>query len=410
MNNTELRPGGGFIGNFGLIEFEAGKLKNITVEDIYTIDGQLQEKIEPPRQLTEKLGVDRFYLRDSNWSSDFTLNAATARDFYKKETGQDVTGVIALDLTFVQEILKSTGGIKLGDYNETITADNLFEKGEYASEIGFFPGSTQKRDFFGALSRSLIAELLDSQSISRLSLKLFETVQNALREKHVLASFDQPSLASYVTTHGFANQLPPANFNFTDSGETGDFLSLTEANLGANKVNRFLDRKIVYEMTVGRDADLVAKLTVAYTNNSRAETWPQGKYVNFLRVNVPAGSDLFAYQNADIKDPKSPEITTSGGLTTFAAYVDVPVGSTREVIFRYRIPKNIKLETAPTYSLYVQKQPGTGADPFTFTFHLPNYLAATKLNGQNLNPPTNDLVDETTLSTDKQFTVGIKQK
>src|SRR3989344_1433255 len=183
QNNTELRPGGGFIGNVGLIDFENGHLKNISVEDVYNIDGQLKEKIEPPVQLKDKLGVQQFYLRDSNWSPDFSQNAQLARDFFKKETGKTVDGVISLDLNLMEGILSATGPIKLPDYGETITADNLFDRGEYYSEIGFFPGSTQKKDFFGSLSRALIDRILGSLSTGdgQLSyLKLIQTINNSL--------------------------------------------------------------------------------------------------------------------------------------------------------------------------------------------------------------------------------------
>ena len=37
QNNTELRPGGGFIGNYAVIEFENGKFQNVSVDDIYNI-------------------------------------------------------------------------------------------------------------------------------------------------------------------------------------------------------------------------------------------------------------------------------------------------------------------------------------------------------------------------------------
>lgn len=416
QNNTELRPGGGFIGNVGLVEFESGRLKNVSVEDVYNIDGQLKEKIEPPPQLKDRLGVQQFYLRDSNWSPDFAQNASLARDFFKKETGKNVDGTVALDLSFMEELLKATGSIKLQDYDEEINSENLFDRGEYYSEIGFFPGSTQKKDFFGALSRALINRLIqtfsDQQSAVEGSvIKLVEVLQSGLSQKHLMLNYDDSVLASFVQTQGYNHPLPPINYNpADDSGETRDFLALSEANVGANKVNRYIERKISYDMTIGRDADLIAKLTISYTNNSQAETWPGGKYVNYLRIYVPNASTLTHYQNGTSTDTKEVTAASYGNLTVFSAFVEVPVKSTKEVTFTYRIPKNIKLETAPTYSLYVQKQPGTGLDPFTFTFHLPNYLEATKLNGEDQNPPAQNLELKTTLETDREFTVEVKKK
>jgi len=411
QNNNELRPGGGFIGNFGTIEFDQGKLKNITVEDIYTIDGQLKEKIQPPKQLAEKIGIDQLYLRDSNWSPDFTLNAATARDFFKKETGKSVDGVIAINLTFIQNLLEKLGPVKLEDFkNEEITAQNLFDRGQYWSEVGFFPGSTNKRDFFGALSRTLVAKILDGKNFSSW-LTLIQVTKNALAEKDLMLTFDNPNLATFIATHGWNQPVPPADFNPTDDTTgTRDFLALSEANLGANKANHFLERKLAYEMTIGRDADLIAKLTITYTNNSQAETWPAGKYVNFLRVCVPFAADLYEFKNGDNSDLKSFEVTTSGSLTTFATYVEVPIKSTRQVSFAYRIPKNIKLEKTPYYHLYVQKQPGTGQDPFEFTFNLPAYLKVKSVNQDPKLSGSQNLTVKTDLATDREFEIEVAKK
>ena len=418
QNNTELRPGGGFIGNFAQINFEEGKLKDITVEDIYTIDGQLKEKIEPPAQIKEKLSIDNLYLRDSNWSGDFEINAATARDLFKKETGKDIDGIIAIDLTLVQDILAKIGPIALVDYNEQISAENLFERGEYYSEVGFFPGSTQKRDFFGALTRALVAKILEGAKTSGQKdagtlpwLALVEASAESLPQKHLMLTFDNPTLAAFIRTKGWNHPLPPLYFDpAQDIGETRDFVAIVEANLGANKVNRFLDRKIFYEMTIGRDADLVASLKITYTNNSQAETWPAGRYVNYLRVYVPFAAGLLAHQNGDSTKLEDVETLTQANLTIFSTYVEVPVKSQKEVSFTYRIPKNIKLEDAPTYSLYFQKQAGTGKDLLEFKFNLPAYIEIAKANGDESYTGQQNLTMSSDLAIDRQFTLDLRKR
>lgn len=422
QNNAELRPGGGFIGNFGLVEFEDGKLKNISVEDIYTIDGQLKEKIEPPKQLVEKLAVAQFYLRDSNWAPDFEVNSSIARDFFKKETGNEVDGVIAIDLVFIQSLLAKIGPVKVSGYEEEITDKNLFERGEFYSEVGSFAGSTQKSDFFGSLTSSLIAKVIVSISSglgasqqsedNRLPwLALVEASRESLSQKHLMVTFDNPNLASFVKTKGWNHPLPPFGFNpKDDSFETRDLLSLSEANLGANKVNRFLERKIDYEMTIGRDADLIAKLKITYINHSQAETWPAGTYVNFLRVYVPFGAGPLEFNNGDQVDLNLLEVTHGDSLSTFSTFVEVPIKSSREVIIAYRIPKNIQLEKAPIYHLYVQKQPGTEKDPLKFTFNLPSYLTIKSLNDQDDYAGKQNIIIESDLSTDRQFEIEIVKK
>jgi len=419
QNNTELRPGGGFIGNFGLLKFEEGKLKEIIVEDVYTVDGQLKEQIEPPKQLAQLLTVDNFYLRDSNWNADFEANATLARDFLKKETGADVDGVIAIDLTFVANLLKATGPVKLADYNEEITADNLFEKGEYYSEVNFFPGSTQKRDFFGALTRVLITKMLsdiaqigedgESSGDSHF-VEVAVVVKEALARKHIMMTFDDANLSAFAKAKGWNHPLPPANFDPSiDLGETRDFLALLEANLGANKVNRVLERKVDYEVNVGRDGDLAVKLTIDYTNNSQAETWPVGKYVNYLRVYVPKDSKLLEYKNAV---QKIEEVETVAGekLTTFGMIVEVPIKSTRQVVLSYSIPKKIDLEKSSTYHLYVQKQAGTANDSLNFSMNLPDYMKVESINGVDEQKTIQNLKIPTDLATDREFEVEVVKK
>lgn len=415
QNNAELRPGGGFIGNYGTISFQDGHLKEIKVNDIYQIDGQLKEKIEPPKQLKDKLGVDNFYLRDSNWVPDFGTNAQTARDFYKKETGQSVDGVIAIDLYFIQNILKVTGPIKLTDYNEEITAQNIFERGEYYAEIGFFPGSTQKKDFFSSLTRALISKVTDNitgQRKDNFSLvSLAQSLNDSLSQKHLMLALDSPNLTTFTKHKGWDNSLPPQNFDPSDdSFETRDFLSISEANVGANKVNNELERKIDYDLTVGRDADLVAKLKITYTNKSQANTWPGGTYVNFLRLYVPLGATPFEVKNNDKTDIKDIQIANQKNLTVLSTYVEVPIKSTREFSITYRIPKNIKLEKAPTYHMYFQKQPGTNSDQLNFAFNLPSYLAVKTVNSSQDQQGKQNINIQTNLSEDRDFAIDVAKK
>src|SRR6185437_16558381 len=47
QNNAELRPGGGFIGSYGLVSFDHGKMGQFTIHNVYDADGLLTKHIEP---------------------------------------------------------------------------------------------------------------------------------------------------------------------------------------------------------------------------------------------------------------------------------------------------------------------------------------------------------------------------
>ncbi|TSC53918.1 MAG: hypothetical protein LiPW31_289, partial [Microgenomates group bacterium LiPW_31] len=159
QNNMELRPTGGFIGSFALLTLDQGRLVDFEVQDVYWADGQLKGHIEPPPALKKYLGEAGWYLRDSNWDPDFPTSAARADWFLEKETGRTVDGVVGINLEVAKNILEAIGETELSDFKEKINSKNLFERAEYHSETNFFPGSTQKQDFLGSLTRALFEKI-----------------------------------------------------------------------------------------------------------------------------------------------------------------------------------------------------------------------------------------------------------
>ena len=157
-NNMELRPTGGFIGSFGLVSFDGGRLTDLAVNDVYSADGQLNGHVEPPAPIKNYLGEANWWLRDSNWDPDFPTSAKRAEWFLDKEIGKKVDGAVAVDLSPIREILKITGPIFLSDYNLNISSDNLYEKTQSEVQDNFFPGTHKKASFITALSRNLFSE------------------------------------------------------------------------------------------------------------------------------------------------------------------------------------------------------------------------------------------------------------
>src|SRR5262249_782329 len=103
MDRGELRPGGGFMGNYGILTLEGGRQSNaqpLAFEDVYDMDKQYflrrhgpdlhdcAHHLAPPPQLywwwpyrlngTEHRCEFDWGLRDSNLSPDFPTNARTA--------------------------------------------------------------------------------------------------------------------------------------------------------------------------------------------------------------------------------------------------------------------------------------------------------------------------------------------
>ena len=57
QNNMELRPGGGFIGSYGILPVSNGTPGNLQIHDVYEADGQLTQQVNPPYGLQRYLGA-----------------------------------------------------------------------------------------------------------------------------------------------------------------------------------------------------------------------------------------------------------------------------------------------------------------------------------------------------------------
>jgi len=64
----ELRPGGGFIGSYGILTMDKGKVSDFKIHDVYDADGKLKASIEPQFPVRRYLKLPHLFLRDSNFS------------------------------------------------------------------------------------------------------------------------------------------------------------------------------------------------------------------------------------------------------------------------------------------------------------------------------------------------------
>src|SRR5690348_1351099 len=129
LDSAELRAGGGFIGNYGIIGVASGRVESATVRDTYLLDNAARRVLPFPPDYSWFHLAPAMGLRDSNLSPDFTTNAQLAERIYEQESGGDtVDGVIAITPHFISGLLTLTGPIAVPGYNETVTSENLEAK------------------------------------------------------------------------------------------------------------------------------------------------------------------------------------------------------------------------------------------------------------------------------------------
>lgn len=377
LNSNELRPGGGFIGSYGLITLKKGQLAGFSVHDIYDIDGQLQGRVSPPEALQQYLGTKNWFLRDSNFSVDPLQNASLANYFYNLETNSKVDGVITIDTYLLQNLLKLTGPIDVPNYDQTVTDNNFFQITEDHAEKNFFPGSSQKKSFLSSFSAALIAHL----SLHTVSGKaLLDVIQQGLLEKHINITLTNPldSLSLDKTILGVGqSDLQLSSI---------DFFGLNEANLGLNKSNHYLQRSFTHTILFNSGGYITHTVMVNYTNMSTPQSAYGGDYKVFIRAVIPSDAALSSividgktqaiipsgqannpsYKNHNFLSPENSltVFTESvGNKTDYGFFTIVPMGKAKQILFSYILPPGSISHNQ--YSLELFKQPGTDNDPLT---------------------------------------------
>lgn len=354
QNNAELRPTGGFIGSFALVRIRDGKLLEFTVEDVYEADGQLQGYVTPPEEIVQYLGEAQWFLRDVNWSPDFPKVAERAAWFLDKTLNTKVDGVIATNLTMIEKLMAVTGPLELVDYGEVITQDNLYERAEAHSELNFFPGSTQKKDFLSAVAQQLLDKIFYQQTNK---VAMARAVLDSAEEAELLMSVTDPQAEEVLATLGWTGALLTPNCPPPFNGENCvvDTVMQVEANVGVNKANQHLSRAITHEVELMNDVARHIR-RIAFTNTAQSEAWPAGKYKTYLRLFVPKGSQLRgASLDGQPLDLTSFKQVEEDGKQVFGYFLEVPIKDSRtlEVFYETPLPAGYK-----TYALFEQKQSG----------------------------------------------------
>lgn len=394
QNEMELRPNGGFIGSFGVLSFEDGRFLNLEVGDVYDIDGQLKGHVEPPKPIKEILGEASWYLRDANWQADYLQSAKDIEWFYKKETGRNIDGIISLNLAAAKELVEAVGEVWVADYNEKVTAENLYEQAQFHSEKGFFAGSRQKSMFLGKLAGQLVEEVKEAQDFKQLAIV-----------KAILKSLDNNEIQIYAKDPQIKVDL--ANMGWDGSMYVGgcavenclaDYLYIVEANLGVNKSNYFLKRSVERLVDIS-SRSITRVIKIAYENTARSTTWPGGDYKNYMRVYIPVETNIAEVSIYDTADPTNKKILTSDELEVtarsdkreLAFLVTVPVTKKRTVEIRYSSSIDLNLYSEFSYLSYIQKQSGFGETPIVSLVSYPAEWqpiqvepAATTVNGKLL--------------------------
>jgi hypothetical protein len=346
QNKDELRPGGGYIGSFGILKMEKGRIVFIDIHDTNVFGSRIATQVDPPKPMQDWLGVKNLKLRDSNWSPDFKINAKQADYFYHLEGGQEeLDGVIALSNKLLPSFLEIVGPVEIEGYPRVYTSENAVSQLEYQIEKGYYEQGIEKgkrKYIMKEMSKSVIKK---AQALNWSQKKeLIKKVEQHLNEKDVLIYFKDKNLQRKIKDLGWSGELKDF--------KKGDFLMMVDANLGARKSDAVMGREFEYVVDFRRKRP-TAKLKIKYTHKGKVRDLLTEDYRTYLRILTPSKSWL--YDTGGLDDLSFVDFDNILNVKSFGIFHKVNLGKSKTVEFDYYLPEEFKFED---YELFIQKQTG----------------------------------------------------
>lgn len=360
QNDNELRPTGGFLTAYAVINVTDGKVEAEKSDDIYELDQKFRKNIPIPEELGRYLTTEKYLnLRDMNISPDFKVAMDLFFENYKTVDGepQDIDGIISVDTHFLTNLMNVLGPVEVPGYG-TFTAEtdprcDCPQIIYVLSEIITRPTPYLREDrkgILGPLMRSLLTKAYTAPKQTWPA--LFQTGFTSIQNRHAQFYFlDEEAQNAAELAQVAGRMVPPKN------GE--DFLAIVNANLAGAKSNLFVTydvKQVVAAAPV--DGMLEKTVTITYKNSRKADNCNleagllclNSTLKDWTRLYIPQGSELISAEGF-LEQAKTYD---ENGFTVIDGFFTLePLGSAK-LTFTYKVP----YENMNDYEVTIWKQGG----------------------------------------------------
>lgn len=446
QNPHEIRPTGGFMGSFALLEVKNGQITNLHLPagGSYDLQGQLSEYVEPPAPML--LMNKRWHFHDANWFPDFPASAEKILWFYRHSRNITADGVIAINAEILNRILSITGPVKDEKRDLVLTSTNAITTIQKIIETGPDKAAKKPKQILSDLAPKFIEYFkeINPQQV----LPLLNNLQEALTQKEIQLYFTDNKPQQTIIELGWDGKILPTNSD-------QDYLFVVNTNLQGQKSDAKIVQTVQHQASVQPDGSILNTVTITkeHTGEIGEEFYGQTN-IDYLRLYVPQGSRLISangFSWVDDKYFKAPEkwytkdltlsqleeevaidplngtrITNEFGKTAFGNWVITQPGQTSRVYFTYKLPFKINYSDtqstqkkwieliSPTtlessYQIVVQKQSGVTSKFDSQIIYPPDWKPIWQ-QGENIQLAANGaVIKPTVLNQDKIWTIMMSQ-
>lgn len=375
QNPHEMRPTGGFLGSFALMDIKDGKVTNLEVPagGSYDLQGQLDQYVEPPTPLL--LSNNRWEFQDANWFPDFPASAEKILWFYRHSRQITADGVIAVNATVLEQLLAVLGPVTDEKRELELSADNALMTIQQIVETGPEKMINKPKQIISDLAPQFINFIYNAKPEQ--IMPLLVSFSEALKSKEIQAYFVDKETEQTIRSYGWSGQILPT---LPDQ----DYLLVVNTNIQGQKSDAEIKQSISHQAVVGDDGIITDTVVVTREHTGMPGEALYGQTnIDYIRVYVPLGSELVSaggFTWPDEKSFRAPEpwtqkdefllatekevkydessgtrVTEEFGKTAFGNWIILEPGETRQIQFTYRLPFKIIMDNPTTEQSIVKK-------------------------------------------------------
>ena len=331
-NNAEMRAGSGAFLEVGTADMSEGTV------DLGSF-GPSGELLVPPGRLTVTGDLERNWgwlepgvdWRNLGLTPQFPVTAALAARMWAADTGQQVDGVLAVDVEGLQMILGATGPVQAG--GQTVDASNVEQyvlHDQYDGLSDNSAGNASRSDALGAIADAVLRQLQGQTTDLR---ALGSAVAGAVAGRHLMVwSSDPVDQAAWVAA-GASGSLTPTS------------LAVAVINRGGNKLDQYLHVSVHLSTRVSGPTTAVTMTTTLENRTPDGQSqfvagpYPglpvvYGDYTGIVAANLPAAASAITMTGGGALVAKGAE----GPAWVVAAPVLVHQAQTSTVVVHFRLP------------------------------------------------------------------------
>jgi Protein of unknown function (DUF4012) len=331
-NNAEMRAGSGAYLEVGTADTSNGTIHlgqfgpsgddSLTPGQV-TVTGDLERNwgwLEP--------GVD---WRNLGVTPQFDVTARLAAQMWAARTGQQVDGVLSVDVVALRQILLATGPVQAAGM--TVDADNIEQyvlHDQYDGLSDNSAGNAGRSDALGAIADAVLRQLQGQSTNLR---TLASAVSGAVAGRHLMVWSSDPVTQAAWVASGASGTL------------SSDSLAVAVVNRGGNKLDQYLS---VSTALATRPSGQNTEVTMTSTLVNRTPSG-QSQFIAGPYPGLPLAYGDYSGIVADNLPAVARSISMTGGQGLIALGAEGPVwlaaspvvvhqGATATIVVRFRMP------------------------------------------------------------------------